>query len=163
MWVVGTWLAQYQPYIEGSNIIFYRNISDIFDKCATNEEGKVANYIPQVQSIQTWRKKILKKYPQLARTDPAKWAVRWGGLESKSYNLTSLVFAPWMGSAIPLGIAMTSLVFNQPACHSPMPSGKPSSYIKSQRVSRAFIKLSSLAVGEAHSSFFGHSLVGFPL
>ena len=26
-----------------------------------------------------------------------------------------------------------------------MPSGKPSSYIKSQRVSRAFIKLSSLA------------------
>ena len=50
-----------------------------------------------------------------------------------------------MGSAIPLGIAMTSSVFNQPACHSPMPSGRPSSYIKSQRVSPAFFKLSSLA------------------
>ena len=32
-------------------IPFFRNISDIFDKCADNTEGKVANYIPQVSLV----------------------------------------------------------------------------------------------------------------
>ena len=29
----------------------FRNISEIYDKCATNTEGKVANYIPQVSLL----------------------------------------------------------------------------------------------------------------
>ena len=49
----------------------FRNISEIYDKCATNTEGKVANYIPQVsllhssasftlQSILSWRGRTLQ-------------------------------------------------------------------------------------------------------
>ena len=34
-----------------SIIPFFRNISEIYDKCATNTEGKVANYIPQVSLL----------------------------------------------------------------------------------------------------------------
>ena len=95
---------------------FFRNISEIYDKCATNTEGKVANYIPQVS------------LPHSSFSSQCGFILSWRGqtLQSgqsgeTSHSPSSSAFARWTGSVTLLVTATTSSAFNLLVCPSHMP------------------------------------------